>query len=246
MAGVGGVAGDSGTGGTTTWTPKVVPNCLLWLDAADSNAVSLVGTKVQIWTDKCAGHPVSASGNAKPSYVPALLNGLPGVQFDGVDDLLEIGGAAKASAAYVLFFVAANSKGATSQFPVWSNRHLPAAIANTATYFGLLGNHAFLYQNNAQVQSLNGASALATQPHVIELAVGALGRQMVVDGVPDSFDSTVVSTGTGLPAGLLASDSPNNQFGAFDLFEVVFYDRELSAAERTTIRNALKAKWALP
>lgn len=248
-AGVGGAggtdAGDSGTGGVTAWQPKDIPNCLIWLDAADASGVSLAGSAVQIWADKCGGHPVSAAGNAKPGYTASLLNGLSGVRFDGIDDTLEIGGTPKAAAAYVMFFVAKSQAGA-SAFPIWSNRHLPPLTGGTWTYFGLATQRLQLFQNNSSVPALAGTVALGDSPHLLEVAVGASGRQLVVDGVIDSVDTVGVATATGLPGGALAHDKPNNAFGNFDLFELVMYDRDLSLPERATVRSALKTKWALP
>lgn len=238
-------AGDSGTGGATGWQPQSIPNCLLWLDAADASTVSLAGSTVQIWTEKCGGHAVSAAGNAKPEYVAGLLNGLSGVRFDGTDDTLEIGGTPKAAAAYVMFFVA-KSKAAASAFPIWSNRHLSPVLGGTWTYFGLATQRLLLFQNNSSVPVLAGTVALGDSPHLLEVAVGPAGRQLVVDGVIDSVDGVVVVTATGLPGGAVAHDKPNTAFGGFDLFEVVMYDRDLSLPERATVRSALKTKWALP
>lgn len=238
-------AGDTGTGGTTGWKPLDFPNCVLWLDAADTSSLAVTGSGVQLWADKCGGHPVTAAGNGKPAHIAALANGLGGVRFDGADDVLEIGGATKSTAAYVLFFVVSTTQNPPAEFPFWSNRHLSNA-GGTVTYSGMFGQRLFLYQDSAQSAALVGNSAPSKVPHLFEFSVGTLGRRLVVDGVLDAQDTVVVSTATGLPGGNLASDLPNKQFSALDVFEVIFYDRELTPAELGVARGFLESKWALP
>lgn len=239
-------SGDSGTGGATGWKPSEIANCVLWLDAADAASVLLSNSLVQSWQDKCGATPVTSAGVAKPVYLPALLNGMAGVRFDGADDVLEVGGTPKDASAYVLFFVLSNASGLSSALPVWSNRQAPAGAGGTVTYFGLSAQRLFVYQNTAVQPMLLGTTSLGPQARLVEFAVNPAGRQLAVGGTVDSSDAAVIGTVTKLPTGLLGSDKPNNEFAAVDLFEVVFYDRELTAVERNTVRSALKSKWALP
>lgn len=238
-------AGDAGDGGVT-WKPSDVPNCVLWLDAADPATVSLSGQNVQAWTDKCAATPVTSAGSSKPVYVSALQNGLGALRFDGADDYMEIGGTPKVAAALTVFAVCVHRSPTLPAAPIWSNRNLPSAAGGTATYLGLANQSPFLYQNATPQPSLLGKTAVGTSPHLIELSVGASGRQLLVDGALDASDAVVLNTATVLPSGMLAADQPNSWYGAVDLFELVAYDRELTGPERSAVRAALKAKWALP
>ncbi len=241
-------AGDAGDASDSPgpWKPLDIPNCVLWLDAADAATVSLSGPNAQAWTDKCAATPVTSAGNAKPVYVPALQNGLGALRFDGADDHMEVGGTPKVAAALVLFTVCVHRSPTLPAAPIWSNRHIPATLGATPTYLGLSSQRPFLYQNIAPQPSLLGTTALGTSPHLLELSIGPSGRQLVVDGVLDTADAAVSNTPTILPSGILAADQPNGWYGAVDLFEVVAYDRELTGPERSAVRAALKAKWALP
>lgn len=240
-----GDAGDAGDG-AVTWKPLDVPNCVLWLDAADAATVSLSGANVQAWTDKCAATPVTSAGSSKPGYVSALQNGLGALRFDGADDYMEIGGTPKVAAVLTLFAVCVHRSPTLPAAPIWSNRNLPPAAGATATYLGLANQSPFVYQNATPQPSLLGKTAVGTSPHLVELSVGASGRQLLVDGVPAASDAVVINTATVLPSGILAADQPNGWYGAVDLFEVVAYDRELTGPERSAVRAALKAKWALP
>jgi hypothetical protein len=72
------------------WTPADT-NTTLWLDAADTNKVTLNGSAVSQWSDKSGNnrHATQSTGSLQPAYTTAGLNGLNVVTFDGSDDYLE-------------------------------------------------------------------------------------------------------------------------------------------------------------
>lgn len=74
------------------WTPGNITTAL-WLDAADSATVTTVSGNISQWNDKSGNNrnALQATAASRPTYAPNLLNGLPGVSFDGVSDWLESG-----------------------------------------------------------------------------------------------------------------------------------------------------------
>jgi len=63
--------------------PTSIPNCLLWLDAADASTISLSGSAVAQWNDKSpfGNNAVSNSMAQSPSYNSVQFNNLPTLSF---------------------------------------------------------------------------------------------------------------------------------------------------------------------
>ncbi len=76
----------------TSFSPTSIPNLALWLDAADASTFTLDGSNnVEQWRDKSGGgrHVNQSTMANRPSYVTGVLNGLPVVRPDGINDWLE-------------------------------------------------------------------------------------------------------------------------------------------------------------
>jgi hypothetical protein len=65
------------------FSPQNIPGLVVWLDAADSNAVTRSGSAVTYWRDKSPGG-IDVSQNtlaAQPTYESNVQNGLPAIRF---------------------------------------------------------------------------------------------------------------------------------------------------------------------
>ena len=78
---------------TTLWTFADIAT-KLWLDASDSSTTTVVSSAISQWNDKSGNnrHSVQSVPDSRPTVATAALNGLNGIQFDGVNDFLEIVG----------------------------------------------------------------------------------------------------------------------------------------------------------
>lgn len=229
---------------STVWDPSGIPNCALWLDADDTATVSISGSFVDSWKNKCASGDATASANQRPQYI--TINGKRALRFDGQDDALVITGAAGAAAEYTLFFVVNKNFASTLVRPVWSNRELAAGSGSTPTYVGFF-KQMYVFQDLAVPSALVGTTDYdgTVVTLIYEYAVSSVGaRELVANGAPEGA-GTASNTTTVVPAGHLGFDKPNGQFAQMDLFEVVMFRRFLSPSERALVRAALKAKWAL-
>lgn len=67
----------------SAFSPQSIPGLVVWLDAADSNAVTQSGGAVSYWRDKSPlGIDVSQNtGAAQPTYESNVQNGLPALRF---------------------------------------------------------------------------------------------------------------------------------------------------------------------
>lgn len=67
---------------TPLFTPTQIPNCRLWLDAADSSTITLSGSNVTQWNDKSGNsfNAVQTVTGKYPSYASTAVNGLSAIQ----------------------------------------------------------------------------------------------------------------------------------------------------------------------
>jgi hypothetical protein len=76
------------SGSFNSWTPLDIPGCVLWLDA--TQIVGLIdGDPVGTWTDfSLNNHHATAEGDARPIYKTNIVNGLPVIRANGLNQML--------------------------------------------------------------------------------------------------------------------------------------------------------------
>ncbi len=218
--------------GYTEKFPPLPPNYILWLRG--SNVEINTSNKVHEWTDLSENNysPIQTTEVKKPLYVPNALNGWPVVRLDGVDDIMSKG-FDKTFPQPNTGFVVWNITGSAGvrQYPInflwnfyWINTNnimLDAGGAHQTVYakaapFGFIITSA----------EINGATSRIYENGVLKNTVNAgstYGAQQVdIGGV--TWDS---------------------RFLKGDVAEVIVYPSLLSAANRQSVENYLKVKYAL-
>jgi hypothetical protein len=105
---------DLGQFGFGFWTPAQI-STVFWLDAATSSTIT-ISTGVSTWADRKGGgvNGVQATGSLQPSYSATAFPGsLPGVLFDGVDDVLDISTTAMQNQTHGVYWVLSRSGAGT-------------------------------------------------------------------------------------------------------------------------------------
>ena len=96
------------------WTPASITTAL-WLDAAESSTIT-IATGVSTWADKSgnAANATQATTTRQPSYSATAFPGsLPGVLFDGVDDIMDISTIAMRNQTHGVYWVFSRSGAGT-------------------------------------------------------------------------------------------------------------------------------------
>jgi hypothetical protein len=75
----------------TQWTPALLATAL-WLDASDATTVTTVSGNVSQWNDKSgnARNAAQSVTGSRPTYTSNVLNGLPVLTLDGIDDYMVV------------------------------------------------------------------------------------------------------------------------------------------------------------
>jgi hypothetical protein len=249
--------------------PRRLANIRVWLDAADATTLFdsntggnqiTDGVGVGRWVDKSGnGFNVtqSTSGN-RPLWKVNQQGGLPGLDFDGSNDLL-YGAHNTFSAAVSAFCVVSFFNNTTRYlaFDIGNNTPSPArhfgfeqnTFSTAGQRYGLLASPNAYDSNFAtssgakQVSIIANAVSGTSVVNNITYRVGRVTGTLTLTGGTGNFsDYSAIS---GLMIGALNSNGAGSLFLRGVFHELIVYDRQLPASEYQAVENYLAAKWSL-
>jgi hypothetical protein len=211
--------------------PTELPGCVLWLDAAQG--VTLVSGAVSQWADLSGAnnHVTQATAGARP-VVGVGQNGLPCVNFDGTDDILNV----------------------TVSIPQPQTVFIVGKFGGSGTGTMLCGggNQMRFWRVDAGAMNVAGASANtlalpASTPdvwHVHSFQLNGVASSYVQDNAVRVRGNAGVATATGVGVGgLTGFGAP--QYALCSVGEVIVFNRALTDGERASVERYLAKKWAL-
>jgi hypothetical protein len=224
------------------FSPLDLPNLAAWYDASKITGLS-DGAAVETWEDSSGNGNDVTQGTAdeRPTYQTSILNGLPVVRFDGIDDILSVFATLAGAQPYTVYAVVAHRSGSVTSnegfcggyaaLPYLFVRQL--ATDAFAIFAGTIANgpnsdtdfHVFggLFDGASSILDLDGSET------VVNAGTSAFGAEFSIGGY------TAVTGPPGDP--FEHSDS--------DVAELVVCSGGLTADERTTLRNYFTNKYAL-
>jgi hypothetical protein len=218
----------------------------LWLSAGTLAATLKDGAPVTKWPAVAGpaatvptGKLLSGASPAAPTFVTALINGRPGVRFDGVDDQLTVAGFANTCLAGKPFTVFLVTQSDDTSFGVCGN----AANGSGGIPRLYLTRGTFSYDRNTDsipVGARPGTAAVTVYQHDgVKTASARSGGRAT--GKRD--DLPVVKQFGGGNLAMSFWTGHNNHAG--NLGEIIAYDRHLTAAEVEAIEEDLAARYGL-
>jgi len=231
------------------WTPDQLPNLSVWLDSADLFYSD--GTAVQDWKNKGTQNNATQSDSTKrPIYKSGILNGMPGVRFDGINDCLTI--ASLPLNTFMSLFVVAKT---TTAKPIFIEQSADSANNPGFYLYGDIGdswNFRRVLQRSNAIYTSGWFGANATQANLISRSYSAGGR--AADVYKDGFFLSPTAT----PISDVLSDSSvtdtlnifarNNGAAAQsdgDLHELIIYNQTIDTSARLRVEGHLAWKWGL-
>jgi hypothetical protein len=232
------------------FTPVLLSNCVLWLDAADRSTLTLTGTTaVTGWRDKSGlANNATSPTTDYPTYQSntATLGNQPTISFVGNNNVLT---------------VASNFNMTTYPSLCYFIVIRPASTQPNATYAGILSTDSpSLYGRSLGLGSGNWqqeyySSFTNITPYtanawtIVSLQfAGTTSATLAVNGVTFAGTATGTANNTnGLHIGTYNADGGGYFFfGAdFETAEILIYGANLPAAQRQTIEAYLAWKWGL-
>jgi uncharacterized repeat protein (TIGR01451 family) len=218
--------------------PTDIASCVLWMDAADADTLTLQSTDVRVWGDKSGNgnDAAQALGHRQPEYVPGALNGNAVVAFDGADGLMT---------------TATNLIGAGGDYTkIVVARFNQLTIANNLCGSDGANGHTFyLASGSAPVVFHSGVAEVTSTREV------APGRMYLLVGSSDGTTASVYVDGRHGGSAAVTSNFVDEALqigwhngGNFldgDIAEVIVYDRQITDGERRQLEVYLGEKYAL-
>lgn len=228
---------------STSFTPLSIPNCALWLDAADTTTVTLSASNVTSWSDKSGnGRNATATGTIP---FTSNINGITTPAFSGVANTYFRGASSNAGVRVSAFAVYVQSNTSTG-----NNRIVSLGTVGVLDYNNTQSAAAILMVNPNFVSYRDGAqlSAISGTFGVPSLSVA------VFTGLTNTFylngtaGSTVSSSGNFnysnyQLASSFAEEPTNTLVGTIG--EVILYNTAVSTSQRQQVEGYLAWKWNL-
>lgn len=224
----------------STWTPLTL-NPGLWLDAADSETITLNGSTVSQWADKSGlnRHATQGTTAAQPAYAATGINGKGVLTFDGSDDLFSVDLDFLAGVSHSAFIV--------TNPTIFSNIYGAAngSQAANSLHVGFNGNN---YRMNFWANDftpLRSANYVAGQANIVNyIWTTGTGKQILANGKSEGTNTNAGDIGTMSGGGRIGRVTGHPFFGG-DIAEIIIIPGAVTAQSRLEIEGYLAHKWGL-
>ena len=226
-------------------SPRDIGTLALWMDAADSNTLTLSGANVTAWRDKGANNlPLTLVGT--PTWTSNSVNFTGTQYFTNTTISLNLSAMTVFLVGYT--FVGAQNAGFLSFVPIpngvdynQSNAISYTAYSNVAATM----NTTFNYTTSLITPSYTSPTNPFLFAHVQN------GTSMTLYGLGTSFYSTTTNFTPGTTTGLTMGARYQNGNGTVSAYltgnikEIIVYNTALSIAQRQQVEKYLARKWGL-
>lgn len=220
-------------------------NPSLWFDASEITGLA-DGDLVQTWSDQ-SGNAVDATqatSAARPVYKTAIVNGLPTVRFDGVDDGMETPPFPQTQT-WTVFAVAKRITGTEIGHVVDSDSSISGVrIAQYIRYANATSIQSIAF-NTAPSPFTAAQTVTPTDWNVLTGVRQSAVVTALVNGTPGADTATTGTPASGTEALMLGRFKNGGAYVNADLAEVIYYPTALSAADRADVHQYLGDKYGI-
>ena len=233
---------------TAIFNPSQLPFCQLWYDAADTSTIVSSGSTVTSWSNK-AGTTVNITTNG----LAATTGNISSTRLNYIN--VPFGGALRFTAslntqARTWFFVVRNNTPSTD----WTFMQLLHPSSGTTgqdqIYINRSGSTYTMFQQPFNTVRM---SAVVSNPigvvNVYTLVNGSVTSSNAINttGTINTLSTSTVASGYSTASLLYSINLPSttNYRTSLDVFEVLFYSRPLTIAERMRVEGYLAWKWGV-
>jgi hypothetical protein len=243
---------------SSTFNPTMIPNTLLWFDAADTSTLSNTGSTVNSWTSKGSFVGTAASNAGTATTGLLTLNGKNVVTIAAGAKLAFTTAAANQARTYfVVSRVTQRITYATYPFVVPGYIMLATSGTGQDSFFGpgfALGTggeqNIFISQTGITDRTTSGYALSPGNGHwavytASSSAVAASNSYVSVHGTPITSGGGISSLASGYPTGSYTRTIGSGGTVAYDLAELIMINGEVTETQRQQVEYYLANKWGL-
>ncbi len=237
-------------GSSLFFLPTDLAGLKLWLDAADAGTITESGGLVSQWSDKSSegNNATQFTGALQPVTGTQTVNGLNVVDFDGIDDLMELSSQpliGTEARTIIVVGYAIDDTGTPTMVSL-TDVGVAGERYEVSAEIGLRISAANSFWLDDAVESGVAAIIMMTNEANSTLVEDSDNLQAYRDGAlitstAQANPTTSVNTISGTATISHAARQLNGVIG-----EVIIYDRVISFSERTLLDNYLSSKWGIP
>lgn len=229
----------------TSTAPAVYGTCgiMQWLDAATASTVTSAGGVLTQWSDR-AGTGRVAVASAGPTVVANGLNGLTAVRFDGATQFVPLSDVVSGTP-YTVFVVERRRANRSANYLLGGSGAL--ALTNLAVGYATNTSGRLTQGTDNLDGAVTGFSSIAAEPARVwsgRWTNGARSLQINAATVATDAASAGITAWAGAALGR-ATIAGTTSYYVGDVGEVLFFNRALTDAERTTVTRGLMGKWSV-
>lgn len=226
--------------GTTTnagFLPTDLSGLVAWYDASKITGLA-DGAAVATWNDSSGNgfHLTQSTAGFRPLYKTAILNSLPAVRFDGIDDYMDTATSTNVlqTSTETIVIVYANRSGVNGTLYSTASIAAGPLQRNATVWFDGATASIALSQNLNDNFLFTMTLDYVDDDYTVRLDGAQVGQDLTTNGaLPD----------TELRIG--ARGDPVSEFFAGDMLEILVYDRELTAGEVSQVESYAADKYAI-
>ncbi len=238
---------DKSTKVYSTFDPRIIPNCTLWLDANDSSTITKSnGTNISSWRDKSSGG-FNATNGANTGPTTTTSGNLTYLSFNGSTNFLQTTLTIPGNAHSILIVYKPNANNASSNslLRAQSAKYIVFPYYTTALKNAYISN--FETSPGTTIDAANSPldPAASTSVHNVVSITIASGSQSIFNNGTSKATATA-ALDSGLSAAFyVGSFNGVSQFYSGQLAEVIMYTRAITSTERQYLEGYLAWKWGL-
>ena len=221
-------------------SPTDISGLQLWLDANDTNTITLnAGTTVSSWNDKSGNgyHASQSTATNQPTYTYSALNSKNVVRFDGGDELTALDSVVTGSTNRTVFVVFNSTGGGTRYGVTLGDSTSTGQSFGISQEIGVRVNSGYRTWTTA----VDSTHAIVT---------------IVLDGT-STTDLSAWKNGSSLTTNLTSARTLNTAAGFIvgngtaggelsgDVAEIIVYNSALSTSDRESVESYLSSKWGI-
>ncbi|MBV6485012.1 MAG: hypothetical protein KFKLKKLM_01559 [Flavobacteriales bacterium] len=215
-----------------------------WLDAFQQNGTN--GSDVSSWNDFSGNnnHANQTTSNRRPKFSTNAINGMPAVQFDGGDDMLEISANNNFNSNMVSHFLVYETSTLNAGANLILNMDFDEAsnlLFSYATPTSSIG----MIKNSSNSAKYNTMSLSGTNQIASFLWNGTIGTlKGFLNGTNGFTTTNCINTASGHNRTRIGAFNTNYKFKG-KIAEIIYFTSILNSAERNIIENYLAAKYQI-